>query len=472
MRLLLINPSNPLVSFRRVKWSPWNRYHIWKPLGLLTLASLTPPEWKITVVDENLLTPDYKAMPRPDLVGITAFTSQAERAYSIATEYRSRGVPVVMGGIHATMCLEEASQVVDAVVAGEAESVWMQVLEDVKRNILNKVYRATRPPMDCIPPARHDLLPRGYHMGSIQITRGCPLNCSFCSVTAFNGGRYRRRPIEKVLEEFKLIREKHVFIVDDNLIGIGSEDISFCKNLFRAMINAKIPKKWIAQVTVNMADDEELLHLASQAGCVGIEIGFESDSREGLLEIEKGYYARPGRDFQAAVRRIQRHGILVAGGFMIGLDVHERGVGKQIAIAAENYCLDVLNATFLTPLPGTRLWEKMQSEQRIVCNQIPQDWKYYTLEFPVVRFMNLSWTDILEELKICYRTFYSYPRLLKRVFRNLLEKRKPITTLGVNLSCRQGGLSLDRKIYPNLELSRGESERIRPTKGFEDSLHS
>jgi radical SAM superfamily enzyme YgiQ (UPF0313 family) len=470
MRLLLINPSNSLVSFRRVKWSPWNRYHIWKPLGLLTLASLTPPEWKITVVDENLVTPDYKAMPRPDLVGITAFTSQAERAYSIAADYRSRGVPVVMGGIHATMCLDEASQVVDAVVAGEAESVWMQVLEDVKRNSLSKVYRATRPPMDCIPPARHDLLPCGYHMGSIQITRGCPLNCSFCSVTAFNGGRYRRRPIEKVLEEFKLIQEKYVFIVDDNLIGIGSEDISFCKNLFRAMINAKIPKKWIAQVTVNMADDEELLRLASQAGCIGIEIGFESDSREGLLEIEKGYYARPGRDFQAAVRRIQRHGILVAGGFMIGLDVHERGVGKQIAIAAENYCLDVLNATFLTPLPGTRLWEKMHSEQRILCNQFPEDWKYYTLEFPVVRFMNLSWTDILEELKICYRTFYSYPRLLKRVFRNLLEKRKPITTLGVNLSCRQGGLSLDRKIYPNLDLSRGASERIRSTKGFEDSL--
>jgi radical SAM superfamily enzyme YgiQ (UPF0313 family) len=469
MRLLLVNPSNPLGSFRRVKWSPWNRYHIWKPLGLLTLASLTPPEWKITVVDENLMTPDYKTMSRPDLVGITAFTSQAERAYSIAADYRRRGVPVVMGGIHATMCLEEASQMVDAVVAGEAESVWMQVLEDVKRNILNKVYRATRPPMDCIPPARHDLLPRGYHMGSIQITRGCPLNCSFCSVTAFNGGRYRRRPIEKVLEEFKLIREKYVFIVDDNLIGIRNEDISFCKNLFRAMINAKISKKWIAQVTVNMADDEELLRLASQAGCIGIEIGFESDSREGLLEIEKGYYARPGRDFQNAVRRIQRHGILVAGGFMIGLDVHERGVGKQIAITAENYCLDVINATFLTPLPGTRLWDKMQSEQRIVCNQVPKDWKYYTLEFPVVRFINLSWTDILEELKICYRTFYSYPRLLKRVFRNLIEKRKPITTLGVNLSCRQGGLSLDRKIYPNLELSRGESERRRSIKSLEDS---
>ena len=457
MRLLLINPVNPLASFRKVKWSLWSRYDVWKPLSLLVVAGLTPPEWEIVVIDENLSIPDYMSMPPFDLVGITAFTSQASRAYEIAAEFRKKGTPVVMGGIHATMCLDEASQLVDAVVAGEAESVWMQVLGDVEGNSLNKVYHAPRPSMDCIPPARHDLLPHGYHLGSIQITRGCPLNCSFCSVTAFNGGRYRRRPIDKVIEEFKLIREKYVVIVDDNLIGIHNEDISFCKNLFRAMIKAEICKKWVAQVTINIADDEELLRLASQSGCVGIDIGFESESIEGLREIDKRYYARPGRNFQASVRRIQQHGILVAGGFIIGLDVHERGVGKQIAIAAERYCLDVLNATFLTPLPGTRLWERMQSEQRIVYNNFPGDWKYYTFKFPVVRFKNISLTDIISEMKICYQTFYSYLSILKRFYRNLLGKRKPITTLGVNLSCRQGGQSIDRKIHLNMKSSRSES---------------
>ena len=133
MRLLLINPSNPLVSIVRVKESRWNRYRVWKPLSLMVLAGLTPPEWEITIVDENLGVPDYPAMPRPDLVGITAFTSQANRAYEVAAHFRRLGVPVVMGGIHATMCLDEVMERVDSVVTGEAESVWPQVLADARR---------------------------------------------------------------------------------------------------------------------------------------------------------------------------------------------------------------------------------------------------------------------------------------------------------------------------------------------------
>jgi radical SAM superfamily enzyme YgiQ (UPF0313 family) len=470
MRLLLINPQNPLVSMRKVKWSPWNRYHVWRPLGLLVVAGLTPPEWDITIVDENLGIPDYTRIPSCELVGITAFSSQAERAYKIAAEFRSRGAFVVMGGIHATMCLKEALLQVDAVVAGEAEGIWPCVLEDTRRKCLQKLYTTSRLSMQDSPAARHDLLPSGYHIGTIQTTRGCPLNCNFCSVTAFNGGHYRRRPIERIVEEFKLIREKLVLIVDDNLIGISKEDISFSKNLFRAMINANISKKWIAQSTINIADDEEILRLASQSGCIGILIGFESTSKAGLLELDKRYYARADRDFHASVRCIQRHGILVAGSFMIGLDSHERGIGQQIAETAERYGLDILDVTFMTPLPGTRLWRRMESEERIVRNQFPEDWKYYTLTFPVARFMNLSWPEALAEIQDCYRNFYSYPRLLRRVFRNLREMRKPISTLGVNLSCRRGAISFDRKIYPRLNLSGGESERAQHTSKPEGTL--
>ena len=120
MRLYLINPSNPLVSIVKVKESRWNRFRVWKPLSLMVLAGLTPPEWEIAIVDENLSTPNYEAMPRPDLVGITAFTSQANRAYEVATHFRRLGVPVVMGGIHATMCIDEVMERVDSVVTGEA----------------------------------------------------------------------------------------------------------------------------------------------------------------------------------------------------------------------------------------------------------------------------------------------------------------------------------------------------------------
>jgi hypothetical protein len=119
MRLCLINPSNPLVSIVRIKESRWNRFRVWKPLSLMVLAGLTPPEGEITIMDENLGVPDYSTMPRPDLVGITAFTSQANRAYDVAAHFRSLGVPVVMGGIHATMCLDEAVERVDSVVTRE-----------------------------------------------------------------------------------------------------------------------------------------------------------------------------------------------------------------------------------------------------------------------------------------------------------------------------------------------------------------
>ena len=233
MRLYLINPRNSLVSLGDVNNNRWNRYRIWKPLGLLVLASVTPPQWDIKVIDENLGPPDYASMPRPDAVGITAFSAQASRAYELATQFRSRSVPVIMGGIHATMCLQEALGYVDSVVTGEAESIWPKVLADLQNGSLKRVYAGEHVDMKNLLPARHDLLPSGYVFGSIQTTRGCPLNCSFCSVTAFNGPRYRARPIENVVREFKTIREKYVLVVDDNLIGTTKKHVSRAKSLSR-----------------------------------------------------------------------------------------------------------------------------------------------------------------------------------------------------------------------------------------------
>src|SRR3989338_2843683 len=224
MRLYLINPINPLaLSEVRQRW--FKRFRIWKPLGLLTVAALTPSDWQITVFDENQGIRDYAAMPRPDLVGITAFTSQASRAYELARQFRAMGVRVVMGGIHASMRPQEAMRHVDCVVAGEAEGVWAQVLADARRGDLKSLYEAEPVGLEAVPPARHDLLPRGYAFGAIQTTRGCPLNCSFCSVTVFNGARYRNRPISNVIEEMRSIHEKYVLVVDDNLIGTSAAHI-------------------------------------------------------------------------------------------------------------------------------------------------------------------------------------------------------------------------------------------------------
>ena len=451
MRLYLINPSNPIVSMVKSRWS---RYRVWKPLGLMVLAGVTPPEWEISIVDENLGAPDYSAMPRPDLVGITAFTSQANRAYEVAAYFRRQGVPVVMGGIHATMCLDEVMQRVDSVVTGEADTIWPQVLDDARHRSLKRRYDGGLAKIEDVPFARHDLLAQGYAFGSIQTTRGCPLNCSFCSVTAFNGPHYRQRPIPDVVREFQLVREKHVLVVDDNLIGTRPEHIARAKDLFRAIAKADLRKQWIAQATINFADDDELLALAAKAGCSGVFIGFESPTPEGLLEVGKKFNLRKGGDFRASVRRIQRHNMIVAGSFIVGLDIDEPGIGKRIADAASHYGVDFLHTTFLTPLPGTRLWDQMKSKGRIPLDDFPGDWGYFTLMLPVARYKHLSLSGVMDEMHSCNRDFYSIPRILSRVWCNLWRRRMSLFTLAGNLSFRRN-TQLERGMYAEFKRQRG-----------------
>jgi radical SAM superfamily enzyme YgiQ (UPF0313 family) len=430
----------------KVKENRWNKYRVWKPLGLLVLAALTPKDWDVTVVDENLGMPDYAGMLPPDLVGITAFTSQAPRAYELASEFRAHGVPVVMGGIHASMCAKEACQWVDAVVTGEAEGVWAQVLEDARRGALKPLYEGSYAEAEKIPLARHDLLSGKYFFGSVQTARGCPLNCSFCSVSAFNGRKYRRRVIEDVVQEFRMIREKYVLVVDDNLIGTSEDHIAGAKELLRALVRADLGKKWIAQATINMADDEELLRLAVEAGCVGVYIGFESPTDEGLTEIRKKFNSRNGRDFRASVQRIQRHGLVVAGAFIMGLDVDTPGIGERIVATANQYGVDLLNVQCLTPLPGTDLWKTMETEGRIAADKFPEDWKYYMLTLPVGRYKQLSPEDICREMDTCNRQFYSFARIARRAWSWMTGRREPVVALVANLSNKYNA-RLYRKVF-------------------------
>ena len=438
-------------------------------MGLLALAALTPADWDITVFDENVRAPDYANLPRPDLVGVTAFTSQANRAYELAAEFRRRTVPVVMGGIHATMRPGEGMARVDSVVRGEAETVWAQVLADAYQGALRPLYEGAHADMDHVPPGRHTLLTGDYAFGSIQTTRGCPLNCSFCSVSAFNGTLYRHRPIASVIEEFKSIREKWVLVVDDNLIGINAAHIARAKELFRAMIQADLGKKWIAQVTINMGDDDELLTLAARAGCQGVFIGLESLTAVGLKEVGKKFNLASDRDLAASVRRIRRHNILVAGSFIMGLDTDEPGIGRRIAQAASNYGVDILNALFLTPLPGTRLWDRMALEDRIAADDFPRDWQYYTLNFPTARYKHFSWAQILDEMNTCDRSFYSWRRILWRVIGSFLKRRHPILSLVSNLSYRNNA-RLTQSSYSHLGIPDGQGSII--DKAHDDRRHT
>ncbi|MCK9464038.1 MAG: B12-binding domain-containing radical SAM protein [Proteobacteria bacterium] len=443
MRLLLINPSNPMVSIVDTKSSIWNRFRVWKPLGLMVIAGLTPPDWEITIIDENLGVPDYTKLPRPDLVGITAFTSQANRAYAIAASFRSAGVPVVLGGIHATMRKEEAAPHADALVLGEAESVWASVLEDVRNGGLKPSYEGGFADMAQTPPARHDLLSEGYAFGAIQTTRGCPLRCGFCSVTSFNGARFRQRPIEDVVRELESVPEKRVLIVDDNLVGTSAEHVRRAKELFRAIIAADLGKQWVAQTTINVANDEELLTLAAKAGCEGLFIGFESPEPHGMKDLARKNNLCRCHDLGAAVRTIQEHGIIVAGSFIIGLDDDRPGIGRLIADTAERYGVDFVNVLFLTPLPGTILWDEMESQDRITLDNFPEDWSYYTLTYPVGRYRGLTPGEAVQEMLDCGERFYSIPRMARRAWRNLRRGQSVLIGAVGGLSYRRG-IRLDR----------------------------
>lgn len=454
--MLLINPANGLVNILRLKESRWNRFRVWQPLSLMTLAGLTPRDWDVDIVDENLGVPNYAFMEPPDLVGITAFTSQAPRAYALAEHFRRIGVPVAMGGIHATMCQDEAMGHVDSVVTGEADGLWPQVLEHARQGRLQRRYDGGLASTEQMGPARHDLLPGRYAFGSIQTTRGCPLNCSFCSVSAFNGRSYRQRAIEDVVRELRTVPERRVLVVDDNLIGTRPEHIERAKSLFVAIIRANLHKQWIAQTTINVADDEELLTLAAKAGCKGVFIGFESATAEGLHEVGKKLDRAKSRDIRASVRRIHRHGMMVVGSFIIGLDADGPGIGSRIADAATHYGIDGINALFLTPLPGTRLWKKMRAEDRIALDDFPEDWKYFTLGFPVARYKHLSLTGVMDEMSRCGRIFYSVSRILRRLLAGLWQRRGFLINLVTNLSYR-GNLGIERKAFAAFERHGSES---------------
>ena len=256
--LLLINPVNSTRSGFSV-----SRSSRFPPLGLGVVAALTSSDWSVELLDENIAPFEYRDA---DVVGITAFTSAAPRAYEIAAAYRAEGTPVVMGGIHASMCPSEAEQYVDAVVIGEAESVWQQVLEDIEKGQLQKRYLGEWLDPGSLPAPCRDIYSDQYLFASIQTARGCPLNCDFCSVTAYNGSRYRRRPTAHILDELESIPNELLFFVDDNIFGYGAGCQEKALELFQGMVERDLKKQWFCQASINVADNLEVLQWASRAG--------------------------------------------------------------------------------------------------------------------------------------------------------------------------------------------------------------
>jgi len=407
MKLTLISPF-----FNRNFGLTKQKIFAFPPLNLPIVASLTPPEVDVEIVDENVEHWDYDEK-MADLVGITAMTAQAPRAYEIATEMRKRGAKVILGGIHPTALPEEAARFGDAVVVGEAEATWSRVLDDFCHNRLEKIYtHKERPSLVNLPFPRRDLLSTNGYMfkNTIQVFRGCKFNCSFCSVSRFFGRSYRMRPIDDVVEEIRQLRgnsAKSQFFgfLDDNIVG----EQSYSVELFRRLVPLKI--RWAGQATLDVVDMPGVVPLMAKSGCRGLFIGLESSNPSSLKEAKKKWL-HP-EQFREKIKVLHDYGIMVEGAFIFGFDSDEDAVFEQTVEFADRIGIDAAQFTILTPLPGTELFSRLESEGRIVVT----DWSKYGTDEVVYKPKRIKPEKLLEGYEWAWREFYSRSDIAKRVLK-------------------------------------------------------
>jgi radical SAM superfamily enzyme YgiQ (UPF0313 family) len=457
-KLLLINPVNQ--SIPGYSGSINGRV---QPLGLGIIAALTTSEFYVKLIDENVEAFQYE---EADLVGISALTSTATRGYEIASEYSKNNVPVVMGGIHASMVPDEALRYVDSVVIGEAESVWQDVTLDFLKGDLKKTYKGVRLPLDNMVLPKRELYSNQYSASSVQTSRGCPLNCDFCSVTTFNGREYRFRPIAEVLDELEGIPNRDIFFVDDNLVGYGKIARQRAKGLFRGMIDRQLNKSWLCQASINFGADEELLLLAKRSGCSAVLLGLESDDRKELMDMKKEVNLR--YDYDRTLRTINRHGIGVFGAFIFGVESETKNsMWRKMRFITQKR-IDVIQTTVLTPLPGTRFFEEAQKNNRLSYTDFPKDWERYNMTEYTYRIEGIDEEEFLKHFARCLRRIFSKETLSIKLFKTAMHTRHlqlAISAYVTNLSVGRVwaeicSIAEDRlNEYPDTERARGGSLR-------------
>lgn len=454
-KLLLINPSNIHKGLGNLRSTAW------PPLNLPYIASLTPDHYEIEVIDENIKPFEFK---HADIVGITSYTSQVNRGYEIAQLYRARGIKTVMGGIHVSMMPEEALNFCDAVVIGEAESVWPKLLVDFEKGSLKKRYIGEWTNLQNLPVPRRDILLNDYYIwGSIQTSRGCPMNCSFCSVTAFNGRRYRRRILDEVVAELKQIPQKNVLITDDNIIGYTEEDRCWAKEFFKKIVNEGIKKNFFVQASIQFGEDQELIRLAARAGVKILFCGIESVNSDSLKSFQKNINLKKLSEnkYHLLISRIRREGIAVLGAFVLGGDDEDISIFDSTLKFVESSGIDILQITKPTPLPGTELWKKLSSEKRILDQNFPEAWDNYRLTKMIYEPEKMTIEDVYEGFTYLRLRYYSVMSKIQRTLSTFFTTKNLITTIiayKINESYRKAFVNSEHyKIYCGNNFQRFKS---------------
>jgi radical SAM superfamily enzyme YgiQ (UPF0313 family) len=393
----------------------WPKGRLWGELGfkfptlsLASLAAVTPPGWDVSFHDDAIRATDFDA--DADLIALTAMTAQATRAYQLADLFRSRGKTVVMGGFHASNLPDEALQHVDSVVVGEGELAWPQLLADFQAGSLQRLYRADGLiDTALIPPARREIFKGSGHLftNTIQTTRGCPFDCEFCSVTAFYGRKYRKRPVEQVLAELQELRKVNsfVFFVDDNIVA----DRSYSLPLFAGMKGMGL--KWLSHAPIDFAEDQELLKAAGESGCVGMFVGFESLNQDSLAAM--GKVTNKAASYKAYAQQFRDSGIGILGSFVMGCDGDTPAVFEQTLRFCEDARLEAAIFPILTPYPGTKVRQRLEAEGRIISN----NWQDYDMEHVTFQPRGMTVQELQDGYDQACRSFYSWGSIYRRLFK-------------------------------------------------------
>jgi radical SAM superfamily enzyme YgiQ (UPF0313 family) len=396
-------------------------------MALSILASLTPESIEIKITDE--LIEDIDLSAGPDLVALSVNTTNAPRAYELAEHFRKKGSKVIMGGIHPSCMPEEALRYADSVVVGEAEPLWHDIVSDFQRGRLKGLYKSEDfSDMSAVPKPKWKLLnnKRYFVPRTFQVSRGCPHGCSFCSSTRFFGRHYRFRPVKKIVDEIKDYPKRFLVFVDDNIVG--SHD--YARELFLAFKPLK--KRWVAQASIDIARDESLLKYASDSGCAGLLIGFESIRYSNKKDVKK---LRDPYEYAEMIRLIRSHRIGVHGSFVFGFEEDTEEIFNDTVDFVFQNKLEVANYCKLTPFPGTELFETMKREGRL----LTFDWSKYDRYHLVFRPKHIDIRRFYILTDDAYRRTYSLSSIVRRmphVINNIPYY------FAINLSYRAGMKSL------------------------------
>ena len=341
-------------------------------LGLLTVASLTPPDVEVVYVEHDELPSEEDELELFDLVGISSFTARIDAAYRLADRYRAMGVPVVLGGLHVSLMPDEAQQHADAIVVDGAEGAWPQLVEDFKQGRMRKRYQGLRKdvfkPDNYVKPDFELLRDRPYNRVTVQTSRGCPINCEFCAASLRITSSFQQKPVDLVIDELRAATEvfEHPFVefADDNTF-INKK---WGKALLREM--APLNLRWFTETDISVAEDPELLDLMAKAGCKQILIGLESPTKNGLLNLDPtNWKAKRFDNYLDAITRIQAAGITVNGTFVLGLDSHDASVFAELNDFIRTSNLIEVQLTVQTPFPGTPLYHRLKRDGRLLTDR-------------------------------------------------------------------------------------------------------